>query len=264
LMIQGTVFKIKRYALHDGPGIRTTVFFKGCPLACRWCHNPEGIDPQPRTMLRRTSTGDIQETVGTVTGVDDLIAQIEKDQLFYDESGGGVTFSGGEPLAQPDFLEAMLEACNRRDIHATLDTSGHAPAAVLEQVLPRLQLVLFDLKIMDPDLHRQYAGITNERLLDNLKRIDCSPVPLRIRVPLIPGVTDGEDNLEQIARLSASLASIQGIDLLPFHRIGGGKYGRLGMDDPMVGVNPPSAEQVAAAKDRFESTGLDVSIGGQA
>jgi hypothetical protein len=111
-MIEGTIFKIKKYALHDGPGIRTTVFFKGCPLLCRWCHNPEGLDPQPQTMLRRTSSGKIDETVGTRIGVDALIKEIEKDVLFYDESGGGVTFSGGEPLAQPQFLEALLAACN--------------------------------------------------------------------------------------------------------------------------------------------------------
>jgi len=261
-MIHGTVFKIKKYALHDGPGIRTTVFFKGCPLACRWCHNPEGIDPQPRTMLRRTSFGDVEETVGTVMGVNDLIAEIEKDQLFYDESGGGVTFSGGEPLAQPDFLEALLAACNRRDIHAALDTSGHAPADVFERVLPRLQLVLFDLKIMEPALHRRYTGVSNERILDNLKRIDSTLTPLRIRIPLIPGVTDGKDNLDRIVRLAASLSSLQGIDLLPFHRIGGGKYRRLGMEEPMAGMNPPSAEHVAAIKDRLASKGLDVSIGG--
>ena len=261
-MIQGTVFKIKKYALHDGPGIRTTVFFKGCPLACRWCHNPEGIDPLPRTMQRRTSTGDVEETVGTVMGVDALVAEIEKDQLFYDESGGGVTFSGGEPLAQPDFLEAVLAACNRRDIHAALDTSGYASADVIERILPRLQLVLFDLKIMDPVLHHRSTGLSNERILDNLKRIDGSPVPLRIRFPLIPGVTDSEDNLDRIVRLAASLTSVRGIDLLPFHRIGSDKYRRLGMDDPMAATQPPTAQQVIAVKNRLASTGLDVSIGG--
>ena len=261
-MIQGTVFKIKKYALHDGPGIRTTVFFKGCPLACRWCHNPEGIDPHPRTMLRRTSVGDVEETVGTVMGVNDLVAEIEKDQLFYDESGGGVTFSGGEPLIQPDFLEPVLAACNQRDIHTTLDTSGHAPADVLERILPRLQLVLYDLKIMDPVLHHRYTGVTNERILDNLKRIDRRSIPLRIRVPVIPGVTDEQDNLDRIVRLAVSLSSFQGIDLLPFHRTGSDKYRRLGMVDPMIGAGPPSAVHVATIKDRLESKGLDVTIGG--
>ena len=262
-MIQGIIFKIKKYALHDGPGIRTTVFFKGCPLSCRWCHNPEGIGFHPQAMRRQTSDGDVEETVGTTTGVDDLVAQLEKDQLFYDESGGGVTFSGGEPLAQPDFLEAVLAACNRREIHTALDTSGHVFADVLDRILPRLQLVLFDLKIMDSALHRRYTGASNDRIVDNLMRIDRSPVPLRIRVPLIPGVTDGRDNLERIVRLAASLTSIQGIDLLPFHRIGSDKYRRLGMVDPMAGVSSPSAAHVLDVKNRLASTGLDVSIGGQ-
>ncbi len=261
-MIQGTIFKIKKYALHDGPGIRTTVFFKGCPLACRWCHNPEGIDPQPSRMRRYTSAGVRTETVGVVMDVDALVAAIAKDQLFYDESGGGVTFSGGEPLAQPDFLEAAAAACNRCDIHVAIDTSGHAPAAVVDRILPRVQLVLFDLKIMDAGLHRQHTGVSNDRILDNLKRIDRSPVPLRVRVPVIPGLTDGQANMERIAGLVASLSTIQGIDLLPFHRIGSDKFRRLGMTDPMAGMTPPSPQWLAAVKQRLASTGLDVAIGG--
>ena len=261
-MTQGTIFKIKRYALHDGPGIRTTVFFKGCPLACRWCHNPEGIDPRPVCMVKTNPEGEAHETVGELMEAAELVAAIEKDQLFYDESGGGVTFSGGEPLAQPQFLEAMLEACNRRDIHAALDTSGFAPAAVLDRVLPRLQLVLFDLKIMDADLHRKYTGVSNETILENLKRIDGGSTPWRLRIPLIPAMTDTETNLEQIARFASGLKSIQGVDLLPFHRIASGKYRRLGLADPMAGAEPPFPDHVAVIKNRFESAGFDVSIGG--
>ncbi len=261
-MTEGTIFKIKKYALHDGPGIRTTVFFKGCPLSCRWCHNPEGIDPRPQTMSRRTSSGEIDETVGTVIGVDDLIKAIEKDVLFYDESGGGVTFSGGEPLAQPEFLEAVLAACNHLEIHAALDTSGYAPATVLDQILPRLQLVLFDLKIMDAKQHQRHTGVSNRIVLENLKRIADSQTPVRIRVPLIPGITDGDDNIEAIVRFAGTLKTIDGVDLLPFHRIGGEKYRRLGMTDNMTGTAPPVPERVATIKHRFESAGLTVSIGG--
>ena len=126
----GIIFDIKRFSIHDGPGIRTTVFLKGCPLACRWCHNPESIDPAPQKMWRRSACGKIDETVGKTIGVAELMITIEKDQLFYDESGGGVTFSGGEPLFQPQFLETILMACNQREIHAAIDTSGFAPAAV--------------------------------------------------------------------------------------------------------------------------------------
>jgi pyruvate formate lyase activating enzyme len=261
-MTEGTLFKIKKYALHDGPGIRTTVFFKGCPLSCRWCHNPEGLDPRPQTMSRRTSSGETHDTVGVVIGVKDLVKEIEKDVLFYDESGGGVTFSGGEPLAQPEFLEAVLTACNHLEIHAALDTSGYAPSAVLDPILPRLQLVLFDLKIMDEKQHQRYTGVSNRTVLDNLKRIDDSRTPLRIRIPMIPGITDGEDNITEIARLAGTLKTIQGVDLLPFHRIGREKYRRLGMTDNTDETAPPSAEGLSAIKRRLESAGLAVSIGG--
>ena len=260
--LEGILFKIKHYALHDGPGIRTTVFLKGCPLACRWCHNPEGIDPKPQTMSRRTGSGEIRETVGYAAGVDDLMRIIDKDVLFYDESGGGVTFSGGEPLAQPYFLQAMLAACNRREIHAAVDTSGFAPAAVVESILPAVQLVLFDLKIIDAARHRRFTGASNRSILDNLERIAAARVPLRIRIPLIPGITDGEDNVAQIVRFTERLPAVQAIDLLPYHRIGAAKYGRLGMPDPMPGVGAAPPQRTAAIKQQFESAGFDVSIGG--
>ena len=200
--------------------------------------------------------------MGIVIGVDALIKEIEKDVLFYDESGGGVTFSGGEPLAQPQFLEAVLAACNHREIHAALDTSGFAPAAVLDQVLPRLQLVLFDLKIMDAQQHLRHTGVSNRIVLENLKRIADSRTPVRIRIPLIPAITDGDDNIEQIVRFAGTLKTVHGVDLLPFHRIGSEKYRRLGMTDNTAGTAPPSPERVAAIKRRFESAGLIVSIGG--
>jgi len=260
--MRGTLFKIKRYALHDGPGIRTTVFFKGCPLACGWCHNPEGIDPLPQRISRRTSDGEVDETVGRVIGVDELVGVIAKDLLFYDESGGGVTFSGGEPLAQPDFLQALLAACNRREIHAALDTSGFAPPEVVDAVLPLVQLVLFDLKIMDPEGHRRFTGADNRPILDNLARIAASRVPLRLRLPLVPGITDGQENLAQIAGLAGGLSGLAGIDLLPYHRIGAAKYGRLGRIDPLPGIDPPSPRRLDAVKTFFESAGFEVSIGG--
>jgi pyruvate formate lyase activating enzyme len=261
-MTVGTIFKIKRYALHDGPGIRTTVFFKGCPLSCRWCHNPEGIDPNPQTMSRCTSSGDLDETVGTIIGVDALVKEIEKDVLFYDESGGGVTFSGGEPLGQPAFLDALLAACRHREIHAVLDTSGFAPVAVVDQMLPRLQLVLFDLKIMDAHRHHRHTGVANRIILENLTRIAGSGTPLRIRIPLIPGMTDDDANLNEIIGFACKLETLEGVDLLPFHRIGEEKYRRLGLVDRMAGTAPPSPERVAAIKNRFERAGLVVTIGG--
>ena len=261
-MIHGTIFKIKRYALHDGPGIRTTVFLKGCPLSCRWCHNPEGINPQPQIMSRRTSDGSVDETVGFDITVDALMHEIEKDLLFYDESDGGVTFSGGEPLAQPQFLDSLLKECNQRQIHVALDTSGVASTAVIDQIIPSAQLVLFDLKIMDANRHRRYTGISNRIILNNLKKMANGPVPVRLRIPLIPGVTDEADNLTQIARFAGALKTIQGIDLLPYHRIGVQKYRRLGMTDLMPAIDPPKPERLASIKHQFESAGFAVSIGG--
>lgn len=261
-MKKGTIFKIKKFALHDGPGIRTTIFFKGCPLSCYWCHNPEGIDPRSQTMIRRTSSGNVEETIGTIIGVDELIEEIEKDVLFYDESGGGVTFSGGEPLTQPLFLEAVLSACNHREIHATLDTSGFAPSAVVDRLLPRLQLVLFDLKLMDATQHRRYTGVSNRTILENLARIADSQTPLRIRVPLIPGITDDDDNLSAITCFAATLKTVEGIDLLPFHRIGEEKYRRLGLENKISGIASPTPATIDQIKHRFESKGFDVTIGG--
>jgi pyruvate formate lyase activating enzyme len=261
-MPHGTIFKIKRYALHDGPGIRTTVFLKGCPLSCRWCHNPEGIDPHPQVMSRRTDAAAIRETVGRVVDVDEMVRTILRDQLFYDQSGGGVTFSGGEPLFQPRFLEALLAACNRSEIHAALDTSGFAPPEVLDRLLPRLQLVLCDLKVMDDRLHRAVTGVSNAVILDNLRRMASSSTPLRVRIPLVPGISDEEANIQRAIDFIGTLNAVQGVDLLPFHRIGAAKYRRLGMADPLEKAAPILPERLAAVNRQFESAGFNVTIGG--
>jgi pyruvate formate lyase activating enzyme len=261
-MATGTIFKIKKYALHDGPGIRTTVFFKGCPLSCRWCHNPEGIAPVPQIMGRRTDAGEIQETVGRVVDVESLVRVIQQDQLFYDQSDGGVTFSGGEPLFQPKFLEEVLVACNRLEIHTVLDTSAYAATAVIDRILSRLQLVLCDLKLMDARSHRQYTGVSNAAILENLRRIAASPTPLRIRIPLVAGITAEDANIDRTIDFLTTLEAVQGVDLLPFHRIGAAKYRRLAMPDPLPTIGAVHPERVADLKQRFESAGFDVSIGG--
>ena len=261
-MVTGTIFKIKKYALHDGPGIRTTVFLKGCPLRCAWCHNPEGMDPYPQAMSRRSTSGEIQATVGQTIGVDELAREIEKDQLFYDESGGGATFSGGEPLAQPDFLEALLAACREREIHTTLDTSGYAPGAVVERLLPRVDLVLFDIKQVDDDMHRRWTGVSNKIILDNFRRVAQGNTPLRVRLPLIAGVNDGEDNIDKIVSLSGTVNRLSGIDLLPFHAIGAEKYRRLGLAGQMETLAAPTEERLAEIQTRLKTLGCPVTLGG--
>lgn len=258
-----TIFKLKKFALHDGPGIRATVFLKGCPLACRWCHNPEGIDPNPQTIVRRTSTGDSQEIVGSTISVDRLMATIEKDVLFYDESGGGVTFSGGEPLSQPEFLEATAKACTDRDIHTALDTSGYAPAEVTKRLFPCFRLVLFDLKVMDEKRHKQFTGVSNGIILENIKRLDSMQIPFRVRIPVIPGMTDDDHNIRQIIQFVQGLRHPEGIDLLPFHRIAEGKYEKMGLTGRMKRIEPPTPHRMTIIRNQFASVGLPVTIGGQ-
>ena len=247
----GTIFNLQHYAVHDGPGIRVTVFLKGCPLRCWWCHNPESQTPQP------------DAHVGRVMRVSEVMREIEKDVIFFDESGGGVTFSGGEPLMQPEFLRALLFECQRRAIHTALDTSGYAPPDVFEAMLPLVDLVLYDLKLIDDAAHRQYTDVSNAPILRNLALLAASHKPLRLRFPVIPGITDTETNLRDIWRVAAALPERPRIQLLPYHRIAAGKYQRLGWLNQMTGVLPPTPEFMQVLQGRFEAAGLaDVVIGG--
>ncbi len=194
----GIVFRIKKYAIHDGPGIRTTVFLKGCPLACWWCHNPEGqsMEPQPIAPARGgDGAGDPVrgETVGRRMTVAEVIAQVSRDLIFYDESGGGATFSGGEPLMQPEFLAALLDGCRRERVHTAVDTSGYAPGGVFNAIAARADLLLFDLKLMDDAEHRACTGVSNRPILENLAAAARDGRPLRIRFPVIPGISGGVD-----------------------------------------------------------------------
>jgi len=262
-VLTGTIFRIKKYALHDGPGIRTTVFFKGCPLNCWWCHNPEGLKPEPETMggpVRAETAG--TQTIGKAVTVDELLAEIDKDVIFYDESGGGVTFSGGEPLLQAAFLEALIEACKTRDLHTTLDTTGYAPPEIFSAVAAKSDLIFYDLKIMDNEQHVKFTGVSNELILNNLINVAGSGKPIHIRFPLIPGMTDSPDNVHDMAQFVKSLVSIEQVDLLPFHRTAEGKYQRLGADNRMGGVSPPSDEQVQRIKRELETYGFCVTVGG--
>ena len=261
----GIVFKIKKYALHDGPGIRTTVFLKGCPLRCWWCHNPEGqgFEPEPMALLADGPEGaPAPEMVGRRWTVPALVAEIEKDRLFYDESGGGVTFSGGEPLAQPQFLDALLEECRRRELHTTVDTSGYAPPEVVRAVLAKADLVLYDLKLMDEDRHRRYTGVGNRQILENLETLDGLAPEIVVRLPLVPGINDGEDEIRRMAEFLGGLKTVHRIDLLPFHPIADGKYRRLKMENRMAGVKSPTRQEAEKLGALFAAAGLAVGYGG--
>ena len=289
----GVVFDVKRYTLHDGPGIRTTVYLKGCPLSCDWCHNPEGQAPAPEivTWERRCigcgrcvaacPQGDAvlggpscercgrcvavcpagaREWIGRWMTVAEVMAEVERDVIFYDQSGGGVTFSGGEPLSQPAFLGALLAAAGEQEIQTVVDTAGYARPAVVEAIAPHVDLFLYDLKLIDDEAHRRHTGVSNRLPLANLRRLAAAGHAIRIRVPIIPGITDGDDNLAAIGRLAGELALA--IDLLPYHRTAADKYGRLARDYPLAATRPPEPARMAELAERLKNRGLAVRIGG--
>ncbi len=302
-MNTGLIFDVKRYAINDGPGIRMTVFLKGCPLACEWCHNPEStsrkvqlmyssakcitcskcVEACPENARRLTSTGIVTDPLlcklcgkcaevcptkatemsGEVVTVDGLMKQIEKEVIFFDQSGGGVTVSGGEPLMHPEFLIALLDACGEKMIHRTVDTTGFAKTEILLRVAERTDHFLYDLKVMDSAKHRAYTGVGNEVILENLVTLAQTGASINIRIPLIAGVNDDDDNIRQTAAFVASLAGAKKtVNLLPYHNIAVKKYEKLGQD-----YNPGDlAEPDQATLDRvtavFEDHGLSVVIGG--
>lgn len=223
----GVVFDIKEFAINDGPGIRLTVFLKGCPLRCKWCHNPEGLSPEPQ---RNLQSG---RMAGTAWTVERLVAHCAQFKDCFDLTGGGVTFSGGEATMQGDFLIAAAAALRARGVHVNLDTCGHCPPDVFKRVLANVDLVYYDLKCMDAGAHRRWCGVDNALVLENARALAASGVPYHVRVPMIPGVVDTPENLAAIRDFVASLPRppLQ-IDELPYNELAGGKYPAFGMAYP--------------------------------
>ncbi len=292
----GTILRVARYAIHDGPGIRTTVFLKGCPLRCAWCHSPESQDAAPEFMplpdrcircgsctaacphgvlpaaladsaapagcttcaacTEACPTG-ARELVGHPMTVDALVALVERDRIFYDESGGGVTFSGGEPLLQPEFVLEAAADCRASGIHVAVDTCGHADPEALIAVAREVDLFLFDLKTVDEAAHRRFTGVSNDLILSNLERLATIHPRVIVRFPLIPGVNDADENVKEIGALLASFRLTR-VDVLPYHRAGLAKYHRLHQPYGLEAIEPPSAAQVAGVVKRLESFGLIV------
>ncbi len=253
-MIVGTLFDINRFAIHDGPGIRTTVFLKGCPLICPWCHNPES---QP-TAIEYADRPEGTVPVGRRTGVGELMAEIQRDVAFYDESGGGVTFSGGEPLAQPEFLAAMLDCCGRYDIHRAVDTSGYAPRDTLLEIARRTDLFLYDLKVIDSRRHVALTGVANEPIHANLAALCETGVGIELRVPVVPGISDTGANLQQLIALVQSLPRRPPLRLLPYHRAAMDKYPRFGLPAPLPDTPEPSEDELEHIRRTLTSSGLVV------
>ena len=266
-MQEGLIFDIKRFAVHDGPGIRLTVFFKGCPLGCWWCHNPEGISgtiqvvQQEKQAVERIS-GKMETSVGRQISVNELMEEIRKEVLFFDESGGGVTFSGGEPLQQIDFLEAILKQCRAEEIHTALDTTGFCSRESLQRIMGLVDLFLYDIKLLDDEAHQRYTGISNRRILDNLEILCQNNSQIKIRFPVIPGITDSDQNISQLKQLFLEHPNIRHLALLPFHNIAQGKYKRFGLESRLEGQLAMSEEALLPLKTQFETLGLIVSIGG--
>jgi pyruvate formate lyase activating enzyme len=296
----GLLFDIMRYALHDGPGIRTTVFFKGCPLSCWWCHNPEGQSPKPNLMyfenrclgcgdciaacphgavvrlngvIRTTSACQVcgtcaeacpsgaRRVAGRRMTVSEAMREIERDLIFWEESGGGVTFSGGEPLAQPRFLDSLLDACREKRINTVVETCGLAEMEVVLELSEKVGLFLYDLKILDPVKHKKYTGVPNDSILANLEALAQRNKPVVVRFPIIPEINDDRENVRQMIALLSRLR-LSRIHLLPYHQTGTEKYKRLGLGFRLEDVKAPPASLVATIAGEFERAGFKVKVGG--
>jgi len=301
---KGVIFNIQHYSIHDGPGIRTTVFIKGCPLRCLWCQNPESqallpeiffdsekctgcgkcIEACPQGAIEivngrsRTNRNlckgygsctevcpnEARNLMGRIATAAEVFKEVNGDAIFYQRSGGGVTLSGGDPLAQPEFAISVLKLCKDAGLHTALDTCGYAKWEMLSHVLDYVDLVLYDFKHMDPVEHMKYTGVSNDLILDNARRIYHErSIPMLARVPIVPGYNDSVENIETTAKFIANeLGDSIKVHLLPYHRLGETKYERLEKAGNSVSIQPPSEEHVLKLNEVFESFGLTAYVGG--
>ena len=231
---QGIIFSIEEFALNDGPGIRTAVFFKGCHMRCSWCHNPEGLSFAPQTI--RTMDGDT--ICGERTTADELAGRLAKNAAFLKMTDGGVTITGGEPLAQPDFLAALLALLRAQGMHTAIETSGHAPAGVFRRIVPLADLVLFDIKGMDAAIHKKHTGVDNTLILANLEWLAGSGAQFIVRLPLIPGVNDSAAQMQAVLEAIKDAPGLVRVEMLRYHKTAGAKHAMAGMEyKPTFDVN---------------------------
>ena len=255
---KGRIFNIQRFSIHDGPGIRTIVFFKGCFMRCAWCCNPESQSYEIQTMLENGK----QKTVGKDVTVSEILPEILADKPYYRRSGGGVTLSGGEILGQPEFARDLLRACKENGLHTAVESTANAPFETIEKILPYLDLYLLDIKHMDSAKHKQYTGAPNERILENARRIAESETELIVRTPVVPSFNDTSEEIKAISRFAASLPNVNEHHLLPYHRLGQDKYDGLGRVYTLKEIQPPPEEKMNYLLSVAEESGLKCQIGG--
>lgn len=258
-LTKGRIFDIQRFSLHDGKGIRTIVFFKGCPLRCRWCCNPEGQNWEAHTLRM---PGKPDRTAGQDVTAGEVMQTVLKDMPYYARSGGGLTLSGGEALGQPDFACALLSLAKEAGINTCIETTGYAPREVIDAVLPYLDVVLMDIKHMSPQKHLAFTGKPNDQILENAAYIAKNAKELIIRVPVIPTFNDTAEEIGAIAGLAKTLPGVKRLHLLPYHRLGQDKYAALGREYTMQAFSPPTDEKMRYLLSVAEESGLLCQIGG--
>lgn len=301
-MTNGIVFDLKRYTLHDGPGIRMAVHVKGCPLRCAWCHNPESQSHAPEILVRPdrcigcgkclaacpqgaipagagflitdetlcdgcgrcadVCPAEARQICGRAMTPDDVLRAAERERLFFEQSGGGVTLTGGEPLASPDFTVALLRACKAREFHTALDTCGFAPYAALEATIPYTDLYLYDVKHMDPEAHKRYTGVDNDVILTNLRRLGEAGAAIYARMPFIPGANTDEQNLHAMGKFLARVPGVRQLNLLPYHNAAEDKHNRWSKPYELKGLHAPTENALQNAAKLLETYGLKITIGG--
>jgi pyruvate formate lyase activating enzyme len=296
-----TVFNIQKFSIHDGPGIRTTVFFKGCPLNCIWCHNPESqnfskemmFDKEKCTLCGKCAekcsrgaisvshaglvndcarcdfcgvctefcTNNAREIAGEELSAAQIMKEIEKDSIFYEQSKGGVTFSGGEVMSHPEILAELARSCKEKGIHVAVDTCGYAPFSSFENVMEYVDVFLYDIKLMDSELHYKYTGKDSTLILDNLMKLSDMGANINLRLPIIGGINDDDVNIESIIEFIKN-TNIREVNLLAYHDIARNKYAKLGKEYKTSLMTVPTEEKMNELKGRFEKSGYKVKIGG--
>jgi pyruvate formate lyase activating enzyme len=266
--MKGLIFSVKRFSIHDGPGIRVTFFMKGCPLSCWWCHNPEGISPVPETveLVHRVGEKKFRKTeeAGRYYSTDDILGILEKEKIFLSESKGGITFSGGEPLGQSEFLSEALKACRTNGYHTAVDTSGYSRPENFRAIIPFTNLFLFDIKHLDDAKHISCTGVSNSLIISNFELVLNKGTDMFVRIPVIPGYNDDEEHLGMLRKFLTDhkAENLKRINLLPFHRIGSSKYKRFSIPYRLGDTQQPSKERMNDLKMYFSETGIKVKIGG--